>query len=120
MLEIGVFLVIIIVFGIIPMIIYSKQEDKVTENSKPNTIFAIITILIILINLYLAFIISQGSIGFILGKVFALPLIIIGLFSFSKKSRNWKSRFNILFYTGLIILISSFGSLIQSASEITR
>jgi NADH:ubiquinone oxidoreductase subunit 6 (subunit J) len=119
MLEVGIFLLIVIVFGIIPMVIYSKQENKVTENSKPNTIFAVITILIILINIYLAFIISQGSIAFILGKVFVLPLIIIGLFSFSKKSRNWKSRFNILFYTGLVILIGSLGSLIQSASEVT-
>jgi uncharacterized membrane protein len=119
MLEVGIFLLIIIVFGIIPMVIYSKQENKVTESTTPNTVFAVITILIILINLYLAFIISQGSIGFIIGKVFALPIIIIGLFSFSKKSRNWKSRFNILFYTGLIILISSLGSLIQSASKIT-
>jgi len=82
---------------IIPMVIYSKQENKVTENSKPNTIFAII--------------ISQGSIAFILGKVFALPLIVIGLFPFSKKSRNWKSRFNILFYTGLVILIGSPGKI---------
>jgi NADH:ubiquinone oxidoreductase subunit 6 (subunit J) len=119
MLEVGIFLAIVIVFGIIPMVIYSKQEKEVTENAKPNTIFAIITILIILINIYLAFIISHGSIGFILGKVFALPLIFIGLFSFSKKSRNWKSRFNILFYTGLIILIGSLGSLVQSASEVT-
>ena len=90
MLEVIIFLAIIIVFGVIPMIIYSKQEKKVTENSKPNIIFVIITMLIIFINMYLAFIISQGSIGFILGKVFALPLIIIGLFSLSKKSRNWK------------------------------
>ncbi len=119
MLEVGIFLLIVIVFGIIPMIIYSKQENKVTENSKPNTIFAIITILIIFINIYFAFIIGQGSIWFMLGKVFALPLIIIGLFSFSKKSRNWKSRFNILFYTGLVILIGSLGSLVQSSSEVT-
>ncbi|WP_324170673.1 hypothetical protein [Sulfurimonas sp.] len=113
MLEISIFLVIVIVFGIIPMIIYSKQEKKVTENSKPNSIFAIITMLIIFVNLYFAFIVSQASIGFILGKVFALPLIIIGLFSLSKKSRNWKSIFNILFYTGLIILIGSLGNILQ-------
>ena len=119
MLEVGIFLVIVIVFGIIPMVIYSKQEKEVTENSKPNIVFAVITILIIFINIYLAFIVDQGSIGFILGKVFAWPLIIIGLFSFSKKSRNWKSRFNILFYTGLVILISSLGSLIQSVSVVT-
>lgn len=119
MLEVGIFLAIVIVFGIIPMIIYSKQENKVTEDSKPNIIFAIITILIIFVNIYLAFAIGQGSIGFILGKVFALPLIIIGLFSLSQKSRNWKSRFNILFYTGLIILIGTLGSLAQSTSEVT-
>lgn len=113
MLEISIFLVIIIIFGIVPMMIYSKQEKEVTENSKPNIIFAIITILIIFINIYLSFIISQGSIGFIIGKVFALPIIIVGFFSFSKKSRNWKSRFNILFYTGLIILIGSLGQILR-------
>lgn len=32
MLEVGIFLVIVIVFGIIPMVIYSKQENKVIEN----------------------------------------------------------------------------------------
>jgi NADH:ubiquinone oxidoreductase subunit 6 (subunit J) len=119
MIEVIIFLAIVVVFGIIPMIIYSKQESEVTETSKPNKIFAVITILIISINTYLAFIMSQGSIGFILGKVFFLPLLIIGLFSLSKKSRNWRSRFNILFYTGLIILISSFGSLIQTVSNVT-
>jgi hypothetical protein len=113
MLEIIIFLVIVIVFGIIPMIIYSKQENKVTEDSKPHIIFSVITILIILINIYFAFVIDQGSISFMLGKVFFLPLVIIGLFSLSKKSRNWKSRFNILFYTGLIILIASLGTLVQ-------
>ncbi|WP_415251767.1 hypothetical protein [Sulfurimonas sp.] len=44
MLEVGIFLLIVIIFGIIPMFIYSKQEREVTQNSKPNTIFAIITI----------------------------------------------------------------------------
>jgi len=33
--------VIVIVLGIIPMIIYSKQENKVIEDSKPNIIFFI-------------------------------------------------------------------------------
>ena len=118
MLEIFIFLIIIIIFGVVPMIIYLKQENKISKYSKFYVIFVIITMLIIFINIYLAIVMSQGSIGIVLGKVFFLPSIIIGLFSLSKKSRNWKSRFNILFYTGLIILISLLGNLVQSVSEV--
>jgi len=116
MIEVIVFLLIVIVFGVLPMIIYMKQEKNTTEHSKPNVIFAIITILIILLNTFLAFSITGASIAYIVGKIYFFPLAFIGIFSLSKKYRNWKSRFNVLFYTSLIVLIGLLGSILNHAS----
>jgi hypothetical protein len=116
MIEVIIFLLIVIVFGVLPMMIYSKQENNTTEHSKPNIIFAIITIMIVLLNTFLSFSITGASIAYIFGKVYFLPLAFIVIFSLSKKYRNWKSRFNVLFYTSLIVLIGLVGSIFNRAS----
>ncbi len=101
-------LAIIIIFVTIPIIVSEKQEKRT------NIIF---TIIIIFINIYFAFALNQDSIGFLLGIIFFLPLIFIGLYSLLKKFKNLKSKFNILFYTELIILIGSLGSFIKTIAE---
>ncbi len=74
------------------------------------------TILIVLINSYLSYIIGKGSIAYVLGSVFVLPLILMGVFALFKSSRNIRSMFKIMFFTSLIIFLSLIGNLLAIVS----
>ena len=82
---------------------------------KPNKIVVVISIILIIINSYLAYIIGEGRIGFVLGYVLALPLTIIAISSIFKVYRNWKSRWIIILNTMLVTLLASFGNFLPAA-----
>jgi len=83
------------------------METK-TINTKPSKIVIVISIILILIN---SFILGGGSITYLLGNVFLLPLVVIAISSFFKVYRNWRSRWIIILNTMLIVLLSLFGNL---------
>ena len=109
-----VFLLIIAVFGILPSIWYLKRKTKNAGiNKKPSLWFIIVTLLLFCLNLFLSSIIEEWSISFILGKVLFFPLIIIGILSISKESRNWNSRVKIFFFVSIVVLFSLIGNLLD-------
>jgi len=109
MLEIVVFSLIIVIFGILPSVWYLKRKTKVIidENSNPNKIIVLLALLLIVINTYLAFVLGQDSIMYVLGRVYFLPALLVLFFS-----HNQKSRWNVIFYTSLFIFFSILGSLV--------
>jgi hypothetical protein len=80
---------------------------------KPNIFIVIVTILIVAINTLFAYILGKGSIAYVIGNVYSAPLLVIGFFSIWKNYRNWKSRWNILFYVSLISILGNFSRLTQ-------
>jgi len=58
--------------------------------------------------------IGNGSIGYIIGSVFFIPILMLIVFSLFKDSRNWKSRTKVIFYSSIFVLISSFDNLITT------
>ena len=86
-----------------------------TIEKKPSKIVIIISVLLIIINSYLAYIMGGGNIGYVIGFVFTLPLVIIAISSIFKVFRNWNSRWIIILNTMLVILLAAFGNLLPSA-----
>ena len=93
-----------------------EKEMEIQENKtilKPNIIIVIATILIIAINTVFAFILGKGSIAYVIGNIYFPPLVVIGFFSIWTNYRNWKSRWNIVFYVSLISILGNFSRLAQ-------
>lgn len=89
---------------------------NIQENTiilKPNLFIVIATVLMIGINTFFAFILGQGSIPYVIGNVYSAPLLVIAFFSIWTNYRNWKSRWNILFYVSLISILGNFSRLTQ-------
>ena len=116
-LNILIFLLIIGVFGVLPSVWYLKRKEKVDDNKNPSIWFLVSTLLLFCLNVFLSSIIAEGSISFILGQTLLFPLLIVGIFSLFKESRNWKSRVKAFFYTSLIVSFSLFGNLINYVKE---
>ena len=118
-LNILIFLLIVGVFGVLPSIWYLKRKEKeeASDNKNPSLLLVILTLLLLCLNIFLSFIIAKGSIGFVLGQVLFFPLLIVGIFSLFKESRNWKSRVKVFYYTSWIVLFSLFGNLINYVKE---
>jgi|GEM_PF-2707829 len=79
------------------------EENK----TKPSIILIVITLIIWGANSFLAFYNSQGSIIYIFVNTLIIPIFIASLFSISKLYRNPKSITKIIFYTSIIVFISS-------------
>ena len=88
--------------------------DKTIEK-KPSKIVIIISVILIIINSYFAYIMSGGEIGYIIGFVFTLPLVILAISSIFKAYRNWNSRWIIVLNTMLVTLLATFGNLLPAA-----
>lgn len=118
-LNILIFLLIISVFGVLPSIWYLKRKKKevTTHSENPSIWFMILTFLLFCLNIYLSSLVTEGSISYSLGQVLLFPLFMVGIFSFFKESRNWRSRVKIFFYTSLVVLFSLFGNLINYTKE---
>ena len=121
MLEIVIFSLIVLIFGILPGIWYFKRDKSLdknkNKNKKINLFFVVLSIPLIIINSYVAFLVGKGSIEYIVGYVFFIPVVIILLFSLGKDGRNWRTRWNIIFYTSLVTCISSLGNLLSVPAQ---
>lgn len=113
--DIIVFSLILLVFGVLPSIWFLKRKEKVDDNRKPNIIIVVLTTLLVLANTFFAYLMGQGSIAYVLGYVFVIPLILILIFG-----RTRKARWNTAFYTSLVIFLSILGNLITAANEIMK
>jgi len=87
--------------------------DNIIEK-KPSKIVISISVLLIIIKSYLAYIKSRGEIGYVIGFVFTLPFVIIFLSSIFKVYRNWNSRWIIVLNTMLVIFLTNLGNLLPS------
>lgn len=91
------------------------------QDQQPNKWMIINTVILIFINLYLAFIIGTaeakfggdmlGLIAFVVGRAVVVPVAFVGMYSLSKKYRNNAARAKIMMWGSVIILISSLGGL---------
>lgn len=97
--------------------------------SKPGPILITITILLVVINLFLSFIVvssiqgvggsySTGySIGYIVGRTFFVPIIIVALFQAGKRFRNKRSQTKIFMWSSVVVLLSLLGNIGSTAQE---
>ena len=85
------------------------------REENPNKIVIAISIVLMIINSYFAYIIGGGKIVFVLGYILTLPLIVIAISSIFKVYRNWKSRWIIILNTMLVTLVASFGNFLPAA-----
>ncbi len=95
------------------------MEDKKKINTKPSKIVIFISILLILINSSVSYILGGGSIPYVLGNVFLMPIIIIAISSIFKVYRNWRSRWIIILNTMLIVSLSLFGNIVGNYTAYT-
>ncbi|MDD2452136.1 hypothetical protein [Sulfurovum sp.] len=86
--------------------------------TKPSKIVIIISVILMVINSYFAYLLGGGSIGYVAGFVFALPLLIIAISSIFKVYRNWRSRWFIIFNTMLVTSLAIFGNLLSMADKL--
>jgi hypothetical protein len=91
------------------------METKI--NTKPSKIVIFISIILILVNSFISFVLGGGSVAYLLGNVFLLPLVVIVISSLFKVYRNWRSRWLIILNTMLIVLLSLFGNFISNISH---
>ena len=79
MLEIVIFSLIVLIFGILPGIWYFKRDKSLdkNKNKKTNLFFVVLSIPLIIINSYVAFLVGKGSIEYIVVYVFFVPIVII-------------------------------------------
>lgn len=52
--------------------------------------------------------------GYIIGRVFAFPLVVMGLAAISPAYRNDKSMTKIFFWTSVVVLVSLMGSFLRA------
>ncbi len=55
---------------------------------------------------------------YMLGNVYAIPLLLMGLFYIFKDSRNKKSMLKVLFFSSIIIFISLIGNILTIIQNI--
>ncbi len=115
MVEIIIFLVIILIFAVLPSLWYLKRKNKVKmdANVKPNIIIIILTSLILIFNTYFAYLIGQGSISYVFGYVFFIPIVLVLIFG-----DHWRMRWNTLFYSSFVIFLSIVGNLLTIISKV--
>jgi len=113
MLEVLVFLIIIVVFGVLPAIWFLNKKEKPLNDSKPNIIFVILTLSLVFINSIVCYVAVKSSIAYVLGMVYTLPLMFIAVSSLFKNSRNWRSRVKVIFYSSIWVSLALFGSVVS-------
>ena len=84
---------------------------------RPSKTVIFISVILMIINSYFAYILGGGSIGYVIGFVFTWPLIIIAISSIFKVYRNWKSRWTIVLSTMLVTFLATFGNLLSMAEK---
>jgi len=80
---------------------------------KPSKVVIIASVILMMINSYFAYILGGGSIGYIIGFVYTLPLVVIVISSIFQTFRSWKLRWIIILNTMLVVLLATFGSLLS-------
>ena len=115
MIEIIIFTLIIIVLGVLPSIWYLKRKEKPIEvNSKPNIIIVILGSLLLIVNTYFTYILNEGSIAYVFGAVYFIPMILILIFN------NWNKRWKVILFTQVIIFLSVLGNLMSVVQEVAK
>ncbi len=96
-------------------------------NTKPGTILLISTIVLILINGFLTFIMGSASgnsgaglIGYILGGIFLIPLVVVAISSIWKRQRNLRSRTKVFMITSIVVLLINIVSFLTLAVELAN
>ncbi|WP_345971114.1 hypothetical protein WCX72_04625 [Sulfurimonas sp. HSL1-6] len=115
MLEIAIFSLIILVFGVLPSLWYLRRRENVDDNPNPHIVIVVLTTLLVLANTYYAYLMGQGSISYVLGYVFFIPLVVV-LVSGSNRRRRWNGAF----VSSLVIFLSIMVNLVTRADEAAR
>ncbi|UFS63468.1 hypothetical protein LOH54_04890 [Sulfurimonas sp. HSL-3221] len=115
MLEIAIFSLIILVFGALPSLWYLRRRENVDDNPNPHIVIVVLTTLLVLTNTYFAYLMGQGSISYVLGYVFFIPLVVVLV-----SRNNWRARWNSAFFSSLVIFLSIIVNLITAADETAK
>ncbi|MBT3881621.1 MAG: hypothetical protein HON76_02185 [Candidatus Scalindua sp.] len=100
------------------------NQTSNAKNTKPGTMLLVFTIVLILINTLLTFImgsakghVSFALIGYISGGVFIIPLLIVLIASIWKCNRNYRSRTKIFMITSVVVLLLNIISFLAQIAE---
>jgi len=116
LLEVIIFALIIIILGVLPSIWYLKRKEKPAEvNQKPNIIIVILGSILLIVNTYFTYILNEGSIAYVFGAVYFIPIVLILIFN-----ENWNKRWKIILFTQFIIFLSVLGNLMSVAQEVAK
>lgn len=91
--------------------------QKESPAPKPSPLLVIGTLLLVVINTTLGYAMAirrTGNMAYSMGSATAsivMPIVIMLLFSLSPGFRNNRSRTKVIFWTSLVILLSTFGRL---------
>jgi hypothetical protein len=85
---------------------------------KPSKVVILASVILMMINSYFAYILGGGSIGYIIGFVYTMPLAIIVMSSIFQTFRNWRSRWIIILNTMLVTLLATFGNLLSMVEKL--
>ena len=80
---------------------------------KPSKIVIFFSLILMVINLYLAYL-AGGTVGYVVGFVFFPIMFVISIASIFKAYRNSNSRWIITLNMMLVVLLANFGNLLES------
>lgn len=102
----------------------TADEVEKLKPTKPGIVLIIFTFIIVCVNIFLCLVVapSQGAegsyaMGYIVGRVFIFPVIIVALFQIGKRFRNFRSQTKIFFWSSFLVFLSLLGnmsSIVQS------
>ena len=115
MVDIVVFSLIVLIFGVLPGMWYLRRKEKGVTIRRPNAIIVVLTVLLLSVNTYFAYFLGQGSIAYVLGYVYTIPLLPVLIFG-----RNGRSRWNTAFYASLVIFLSILANWMTAAGEMVQ
>lgn len=94
----------------------TNNHVKSKETKKKPSVFLVgFTLFILLVNICLAFVnaflygamqIDSYVVGYVIGRVFFFPVLMVFLFQVVKRFRNLKSQTKIILYSSLLVLLT--------------
>lgn len=108
----------------------TNLEAGGAEPPKASVLVICITVILVLINLFLAFVLGAakgefsgniaGLVGYAMGSALMMPVIFVGIGSIWKRYRNKRSQTKILMWGSVLVLFSHIGNFANLAAQLPK